>query len=111
MVSLCFYSFNLTIRATYAGRGLSGQLGRTLAIAIVWAGVVFSLSPLFPSFPDIDYILRSNIISTVTNVQNRLVFDAQNNTQVTRTLSFSSPGTETTDTVTVYARVSYRKYP
>ena len=110
-VSLCFYSFNLTIRATYTGRGLSGQLGRTLAIAIVWAGVVFSLSPLFPSFPDIDYILRSNIISTVTNVQNRLVFDAQNNTQVTRTLSFSSPGTETTDTVTVYARVSYRKYP
>ena len=28
-ISLCFYSFNLTIHATYTGRGLNGQLGRT----------------------------------------------------------------------------------
>ena len=28
-IFLCFYSFNLTIRATYTGRGLNGQLGRT----------------------------------------------------------------------------------
>ena len=107
-IFLCFYSFNLTIRATYTGRGLNGQLGRTQAEAIVWADVVLSVLPLNPSFPDIDYILRSNIISTVANVQNMLVFDEQDSTQVTRTLSFSSPGTEITDTVTVYARVGCR---
>ena len=61
------------------------------------------------SFPDIDYILSANTISlTVANVHNRLVFDTQNSTQVTRTLSFNAPGTEITDTVTVYARVSCR---
>ena len=61
-----------------------------------------------PSFPDIDYILSANTISTVANVQNRLVFDEQNSTQVKRTLSFNAPGAEITDTVTVYASVSYR---
>ena len=66
------------------------------------------LLPLFPSFPDIDYILRSSIITTAANVQNGLVFDEQNSTQVTRTLSFNAPGTEITDIVTVYASVSCR---
>ena len=65
-----------------------------------------SLPP--PSFPDIDCILRVNTTSTAANVQNGLVFDEQNSTQVTRTLTFNAPGTEITDTVTVYARVSCR---
>ena len=62
------------------------------------------------SFPDINYTLRMNTISTVANVQNRLVFDEQNSTLFNRTLSFDVPGTEITDTVTVYARVSCRNY-
>ena len=68
-------------------------------------------SPSLPlSFPDIDYTLRTNTISTVANVQNRLVFDEQNSTLFNRTLSFDVPGAEITDSVTVYARVSCRNY-
>ena len=72
---------------------------------------MFDNSPSLPlSFPDIDYILRTNTISTVANVQNRLVFNEQNSTLFNRTLSFDAPGTEITDTVTVYARVSCRNF-
>ena len=83
----------------------------TIAIAIISVTIMnsdeLSLPPSLPtSFPGIDYILTTNTISTVANVQNRLVFDEQNSTEVRRTLFFSSPETEITDTVTVYARVS-----
>ena len=79
------------------------------AVLLLIVTIMFNELSLPPSsFPDIGYILSANTISTVANVQNRLVFDEQNSTQVNRTLSFSSPGTEITDTVTVYARVSFR---
>ena len=77
------------------------------AVLLLIVTIMFNELSLPPSsFPDIGYILSANTIST--DVQNGLVFDEQNSTQVNRTLSFSSPGTEITDTVAVYARVSFR---
>lgn len=56
--------------------------------------------------PDISYNISETLItSSGTVVPSRLVFDAQNSTEVTRTLRFTDPGVEFVDTVTVYARV------
>ena len=56
--------------------------------------------------PDIPYNISETLRTpSGTVVPSRLVFDTQNSTEVTRTLSFTGPGVEFVDTVTVYARV------
>jgi len=57
--------------------------------------------------PDIPYNISETLTtSSGTVVPSRLVFDAQNSTEVTRTLSFTGLGVEFMDTITVYARAN-----
>ena len=95
----CLHSFNLTVRATYTGRGLSGTIGGS-AMSRPETGLT-SLS-LFSFFPDISYNITENIAGSSSR---RLTVGDERSVATTRTLRFSNQQTAI-DTVTVYADVS-----